>query len=424
MTELRRFSSNRFLHVVLAVYAVIWLITAWRPVDFPTWAIENLLVVVFIGVLWVTCRKFTFTNLSYLLMAIFLALHAIGAHTGYARSPAGYWLQSVFHLERNPYDRLIHCAFGLLLAYPVHELLARAGGIRNRAGYWLPVAVITAVSAFFEIVEAVVAEIISPGTGPAWLGAQGDQWDAQMDMGVAFLGSAAAMFLTYFRNRGSIPHARSSPLPNVVPFRRRRLLQGLIGAYAAIFVIAAIKPVDRSDWLLESLLVFVAVPVLVLTYRRFPLSNATYVLAFLFLVLHTAGAHYRYADVPLGYWLQNTFSLTRNHFDRIVHLSYGLLLTWPACEILVRACGLRGFWAGAMPPMLIVAISGLFEILEALVAAIVEPELGAAYLGIQGDVWDAQQDMALALAGTIPAVVVFAMTRPAWYPADGKCQVA
>jgi putative membrane protein len=168
------------------------------------------------------------------------------------------------------------------------------------------------------------------------------------------------------------------------------------------------------------LLVFVAIPVLILTYRRFPLSNTTYVLAFLFLVLHTAGAHYRYADVPLGFWLQATFSLTRNHFDRIVHLSYGLLLTWPACEILVRAAGLRGFWAGAMPPVLIVAISGLFETLEAAVAVLVEPELGAAYLGTQGDVWDAQRDMALALAGTIPAIVIFARARPGWYPEEVK----
>jgi putative membrane protein len=196
------FSKNRFLHAVIAGYALIWLLTAISPLDWPTWLIENLLVVIFVAVLVLTWRRFAFSNVSYLLIAAFLALHAIGAHTGYAQSPAGDWLRETFGLARNPYDRVIHCAFGLLLARPVHELMLRTG-VRRGPAWWLPVCLITAVSSFFEVVEAIVAEMISPGSGPAWLGAQGDEWDAQYDMGVAMAGAAVAMLITFLRERAT-----------------------------------------------------------------------------------------------------------------------------------------------------------------------------------------------------------------------------
>lgn len=186
---------------------------------------------------------------------------------------------------------------------------------------------------------------------------------------------------------------------NATSFGERRLLHALCVCYALVWVIAAIKPVNRTDWLLENLLVFAFVPLLVFTYRRLPLSNAAYVLIFLFLILHAAGAHYSYSEVPFGYWLKETFHLRRNHFDRIVHFSFGLLLTYPVHEVLVRIVKVRGFWALLVPAAVIVSLSGFFEIVEGIVAWLVNPELGAAYLGIQGDVWDAQKDMALAIFG-------------------------
>lgn len=186
---------------------------------------------------------------------------------------------------------------------------------------------------------------------------------------------------------------------NATSFGERRLLHALCVCYALVWIIAAIKPVNRTDWLLENLLVFAFVPLLVFTYRRLPLSNAAYVLIFLFLILHAAGAHYSYSEVPFGYWLKETFHLRRNHFDRIVHFSFGLLLTYPVHEVLVRIVKVRGFWALLVPAAVIVSLSGFFEIVEGIVAWLVNPELGAAYLGIQGDVWDAQKDMALAIVG-------------------------
>lgn len=174
-------------------------------------------------------------------------------------------------------------------------------------------------------------------------------------------------------------------------FRERHLLHFLCVSYAAFWIIAAIQPVKRDDWLIENLLVFVSVPVLIFSYRRLPLSDLSYVVIFLFLVLHAVGAHYSYSKVPLGYWLKNVFHLRRNHFDRIVHFAFGLLLTFPLSEGMRPALKLRNLWGFILPAAVIVSLSGFFEIIEAIVAAIVNPQLGAAYLGIQGDVWDAQK---------------------------------
>lgn len=201
MTAAVRFSAHRFLHILLALYAVVWISTAIHPRDWQTWALENLLVAVFAGTLAATYRRFTFSDLSYLLIAIFLCLHAIGAHTGYAHTPVGDWLKAALGLERNPYDRVIHAAFGLLLAYPMRELLIRTGKVSGGVANWLALAVVMAASSCFEVAEAAVAEIVSPGTGPAWLGAQGDEWDAQLDMAASFVGAGVAILITWVRER-------------------------------------------------------------------------------------------------------------------------------------------------------------------------------------------------------------------------------
>jgi putative membrane protein len=200
------------------------------------------------------------------------------------------------------------------------------------------------------------------------------------------------------------------------PFRQRRLLHALCVCYAFVWILAASDPVKRDDWLIENILVFIAVPTLVFAYRRLPLSDAAYVLIFLFLVLHAAGAHYSYSEVPLGYWLKETFHLQRNHFDRIVHLSFGLLLTYPLHEILARTVKARAAWALLLPVVVIVSMSGFFEIVEAIVAWLVSPELGQAYLGIQGDVWDAQKDMALAIFGSGIIATILALHNRRQHP--------
>lgn len=203
MSGSRPFSKNRFLQLVLIGYALVWISTAVDPLDWLTWILENILVVVFGGILLWTYRRFAFSNRSYLLIALFLSLHAIGTNTGYAQSPVGFWLKDLLGLSRNPYDRVLHFAFGLLLAYPFYELLIRTGNLHSRLVHWLSISLILAASVGFEVLESLVAEIVSPGTGPEWLGGQGDEWDMQLDLVAALLGAIAAMVATSWRDQAA-----------------------------------------------------------------------------------------------------------------------------------------------------------------------------------------------------------------------------
>ena len=189
------------------------------------------------------------------------------------------------------------------------------------------------------------------------------------------------------------------------PANRYRLL-GLVLAYSVFWIWLAIDPLNRRDWLLENLLVLTLIPLLLLTYHRFEFSLTSYCLIGLFLALHAFGAHYTYAEVPLGFWLRDLGGWSRNPFDRIAHFAYGALLVYPIRELLVRQTGVGGWWAYALPVCVILAQSGFFEVLEAIVAMIVSPELGNIYLGTQGDEWDAQHDMAAALTGSVLTMCV------------------
>ena len=191
--------------------------------------------------------------------------------------------------------------------------------------------------------------------------------------------------------------------------KKRTLLYGLLAWYGLLWTALAVAPRDRQDWLLENLLALAAVAALVATHRRFQFSIPSYLLITAFLSLHAVGAHYTYAEVPFGFWLQHAFGLSRNPFDRLVHFAYGLLLAYPLREILVRLAGVEGVWSYYLPVSGMLAQSGFFEIVEAVVAQIVSPELGAAYLGTQGDEWDAQKDMVAAFAGALASMVSASM---------------
>ena len=187
-----------------------------------------------------------------------------------------------------------------------------------------------------------------------------------------------------------------------------RLLQGLVLWYTLFWSITAVSPVDRKDWFLENVLALCAVALLLATYRRFQFCAVSYVLITAFLTLHATGAHYTYAEVPFGFWLQRAFGLSRNPFDRLVHFAYGFLLVYPLRNLLMRLAGVKGFWSYYLPVSGMLAQSGLFEVVEAAVAQTVSPELGTAYLGTQGDEWDAQKDMMAALTGAVM------MAGPIW----------
>lgn len=186
----------------------------------------------------------------------------------------------------------------------------------------------------------------------------------------------------------------------------RRYVLALAAVYAALWLWLAIDPHDRADWALENVLVLAFVPALAWSWRHFRLSRVSYTLIFLFMALHAVGAHYTYAEVPLGLWVKDALGLERNHFDRLVHFSYGLLLAYPARELFFRVAQARGFWGYFLPLDLMLSTSAVFELFEWGAAELFGGDLGIAYLGTQGDMWDAQKDMALAALGAFIAMAV------------------
>jgi putative membrane protein len=191
-------------------------------------------------------------------------------------------------------------------------------------------------------------------------------------------------------------------------FASNRVLQVLVVICTAVWVWAAIDPVYRMDWFLENILLFVAVGVLFVIYYTHPLSQLTHVFIAVFWGLHTVGSHYTYSEVPLGLWLQAFFDTPRNHYDRLVHLSFGVLLAYPIRELLIRVAGVRGVASFFFALTVIVTISEVYELIEWIVAQIVSPDAALAFLGTQGDVFDAQKDTGLALVG---AVLTLTLTR-------------
>jgi putative membrane protein len=179
-----------------------------------------------------------------------------------------------------------------------------------------------------------------------------------------------------------------------------------LAAFLVVWTGLAVAPRYRADWVLENLPTFVAVPMAVVGYSRFRFSNVAYVQATAFALLHTLGSHYTYSEVPFGDWMGDLLGLSRNHYDRLVHFAFGLLMLRPVCELGFRGRPL-GAWAAVYFGVAGVACWSLvYEVVEWVVASLADPAAGTAYLGTQGDVWDAQKDMALALGGAAVAAVL------------------
>ena len=189
------------------------------------------------------------------------------------------------------------------------------------------------------------------------------------------------------------------------------LLQALIGIYAAIWLWGAYDPVDRHTWGLENALVLVLVGGLAVTHRRFAFSNLSNLLIFCFLLCHVVGSHYTYSLVPIGEWTRDSFDLSRNHYDRFVHFAFGLLMAYPLRELTLRRVHAHGGWSFLGPLMATLALSGAYEIIEWGAARLSDPDVGMAYVGAQGDVWDGQKDMLLAFLGACIAMALTALQR-------------
>jgi putative membrane protein len=195
----------------------------------------------------------------------------------------------------------------------------------------------------------------------------------------------------------------------------------LLAGYLVFWGAMGVAPLDPQNWALSSILPLTFVAALVFGRRSMRLSVTSYALIAGFLALHTVGAHYTYAQVPVGRWLQGLLGLHRNHFDRVTHFAFGLLLTYPLFELFRRLAGARRPLLFYLTFMTQLGLAGAWEIIESVVAQLTRPDLGTAFLGSQGDPWDAQHDMLAAVCGTVLALLLTA----AWpRPARGGDPVA
>jgi putative membrane protein len=197
----------------------------------------------------------------------------------------------------------------------------------------------------------------------------------------------------------------------------------LLAALVGWFACWSWRPEHPQDFLLEHILTVLFLGLLIATRRSFPLSHLSYTLIFLFLALHIVGAFYTYSKVPYDRWigaaagwfgfegfsLDRALGFERNHFDRLVHLGFGLLLVYPAREVFLRIAAVKGFWGYYLPVDVVLSFSLVYELLEWGVAMVFAADVGQSYLGTQGDEWDAHKDMALAGMGALITMTTVAL---------------
>lgn len=172
--------------------------------------------------------------------------------------------------------------------------------------------------------------------------------------------------------------------------------------YCLLWIALAIDPWYRSDWILENLLVFAALPIIVRHEKRFGFSASAAWMLFIFFVLHAIGAHFTYSQMPYFQPITDFFGFERNHYDRLIHFLFGLLLFLPFYEVFSPFQKSRKHML-LLTLLFLFSASGFYEICEWIVTQLTHPDLGAAFLGIQGDEWDAQKDMAWGYLGALIA---------------------
>ncbi len=183
---------------------------------------------------------------------------------------------------------------------------------------------------------------------------------------------------------------------------QNKFLQGLLVGYLVLFAVLAFNPVDRMTWFVENLTVWIIIGVILMLYARgIRFSRIAYALMFVLIYLHTIGGHWTFAQVPFSF-VTDLFDFERNHFDRIAHFSVGFYAYAIAEWLYVKKLVTNRFLLFTYPVFTIATIAMSYELVEWIYAASAAPEAGAAYLGSQGDIWDAQKDM---LADTLGAIV-------------------
>jgi putative membrane protein len=201
---------NLWLKLFLSVFTLTWTNSLVGTTDLPNWLLENALVFGFVGILFFTYKKHQLSDLSYLLICVYLCLHVYGAKHTYAENPFGYWLQEMLQTSRNHYDRIVHFSFGFLLAYPMREVFLKWFKFPKWVAWLLPIEITLSVSGFYELIEWAVAELLFPAQGVSYLGTQGDMWDAQKDIFLAFIGAILATTIVSVLKR--VLHIQEKPV--------------------------------------------------------------------------------------------------------------------------------------------------------------------------------------------------------------------
>lgn len=190
----------------------------------------------------------------------------------------------------------------------------------------------------------------------------------------------------------------------------KTLQQILLAIFVVFWLVLSVNPVDTTLWIIENILMFMGLIFIIKSGSNLNLSNTSYVFIFLFSILQTIGAHYTYALVPWGFEVQNYFDLSRNHYDRLVHFAFGLLLVLPVKEYLSTRIIIKNQTIFLLLLVFIfLGLGGLYEVIEWIYALISNGENTTSFLGEQGDKWDAQQDIALAGLGALITLVLYAM---------------
>ena len=207
--------------------------------------------------------------------------------------------------------------------------------------------------------------------------------------------------------------------------RHARLPLALLGLLTLISLSTLwAPPAGRTSWFLEVGPGLLEVAVLLMVYRRLPLSHLVYVAIFLHIQILIYGGYYTYALTPLGNWAKQTFHLARNHYDRIGHVALGVVPSLLTREVLLRCTPLkRGGWLFFLVCSVVLAFAAFWELLEWWTAVLAAPDVGTAFLGSQGDVWDAQWDMLLALIGALVTLPLLSSSHDrsmAKVPASGS----
>ncbi|MBK9014219.1 MAG: DUF2238 domain-containing protein [Saprospiraceae bacterium] len=185
-------TKNNWLLAYIVVFLAVWANSLIGTTDINNWLLENALTFLSLFFLIYSYRKHQLSDLSYLLICIFLCFHVYGSKYTYAENPFGYWLKDVFHMARNQYDRIVHFGFGFLLAYPMREHFLRWLKAPAWVAWLLPIEITLSIGSFYELIEWAVADVFFKEQGDAYLGTQGDIWDAQKDIFLAFIGAILA----------------------------------------------------------------------------------------------------------------------------------------------------------------------------------------------------------------------------------------